>query len=566
MKNRIGLILMLLLIVSPAIYAQSAELIGDTIEVSVNGFKEGQIQWQISNDSVIWQDIDGAKNKTIKYVINDDSFFRCKISINKCIYYSSIQSFYIEPEKKIYGVRIDRNKITDNNIERIYSSKGKITFSEIEGVNVSNKDDFDQIYPFNQMKLCNITKNESGKNIIIYENETGFSREQDTFVEIPFFYMKRYFEGNLDYRLISKTKYDGFYTAPMFIEGDKTLDKVYIAVYETSVDNLGNARSVTGKLPKTELTLLKFRDLYKQKGVGYSALDIRSIMSLEHLFLIRFANKNSQSIIGEGWVNLRQPSFKIYNNGPSNKIVIAELENSVEFYWFKNQRVCTVKKNDHDVSEYAILNDYIKNSPAKGYTTFIVDKTLNFDTTMYFGSSAQLTGWSDVLNKNTGRTKQVMLNKENRSCSVKLFGIENLWGNAWEMVDGLYFKGLKPYVSFDMLKYDQELSYEPIGFNCIEQFSNNAGDFGYISNLGIDNKFTWLSFPDLLGGIGIDGNNGYGDYFYQSNELVSNRYSVFGGGFDHFSRAGMFNFRNWNSSTNFWYLYGSRMQFKFLNQ
>lgn len=90
MKVRIIFILMFILISFPSLFAQNTEMIGDTLELNVNGYKEGQIQWQFSNDSVKWSDIVGATNRNMKYKINEKSYFRAKITVGKCIYYTGV--------------------------------------------------------------------------------------------------------------------------------------------------------------------------------------------------------------------------------------------------------------------------------------------------------------------------------------------------------------------------------------------------------------------------------------------------------------------------------------------
>ncbi len=479
-----------------------------------------------------------------------------------------IDENFVNKEIRIYGVRINRNTPAENEIERIYNSVGLNALTQVEGITLTGKDDFANVYPFNEMKICNVERNWTGALKIIYENEAGFSRQKDTFVEIPLFYMKRYFKDNYDYRLISQTPYGGYYPAPMFIEDGKVLNKIYIGVYETSVDEQGAARSVTGQIPVTSKTISEFRKLYANKGSGFSSLDIRTIMSLQHLYLIYFANKNSQNVIGGGWTDLAQPIIKILNNSKSisKSIIIEASASHLDYHWFIGQSVCTVK--GYEAQEYANIVEILKNNPIVGQTTIVLDRAVNIDETLTFGASAQFTGWSDILANPTGRTKQNNINLNNQVSAVKLFGIENLWGNVWEFVDGLMLKGLTPYVGFETKTYnDNGEGYIPMAFQCIEQKENDPyhGTFGFITNLGIDNVYTWFALPESVGENNVNKDSGYGDFFYQLNDLTQNRYAVFGGGFDHFYRAGLFNLRNWNPSNKSWYLYGSRMQFKLSN-
>lgn len=567
MRNKIFIALLIAIGLLTDAISQNTVYYGDSIEIITKDYISGSIQWQISTENENWNDLINENEHKLKLFITNDIYLRIKHTDGDCIIYSEASHIKIDNTKKVYGVKIDRKNVKENNIERIYNSVSKNTYSEIEGIGNLKTDDFDSIYPYSNIKLCNIHKTSNNETIIIYEDDIYFNRNNDTFVEIPLFFMKRYIEGNFEYRLISETQYPDFYPAPMFIERDKIINKVYIGVYETSIDEEGNAKSVTGKLPATELTLNKFREVYEKKGVGFSSIDIRTVMSLQHLYLIRNANKNSQESIGGGWSDLRQPIIKIQNNGPSNMIIINETAPHTEKFWFKNQSVCTLKEDYWTVAEYANIVDIIPNTPSSGQTTFILDKTLTFNTSMFFGSSAQLTGYSDVINHDTGRTKNYTKDLSNQACAVKLFGIENLWGNVWEFIDGFYMKDLKPYISYNSSSNSNFQSYYQLDYLNVEQKETIPwnGIFGFIGNFGIDINNTWYAMPNEFGEKGVSGKSGYGDFYYQYKDPANVLFSVFGGGFDHFDRAGIFNIRNSIYLTNTWYLYGSRMQFKFID-
>lgn len=469
-------------------------------------------------------------------------------------------SFYSRLSDGIFGVKINRNTPDVNEIERVFDSDGLVTFVQEEGSAVL-RDDFTKVFPYSDMKICNVNPSLVGGQEIVYETDSGFSRNNDTFVEIPLFFMKRYIENGYEYRLISKTQKEGFFPAPMFVEGDKIIEKVYVGVYQTSLDNRGNARSVTGKIPLNGKKIGQYRQLHYAKGIGFSTVDVRTIMTLQHLYLIRFANKNSQETIGGGWTDLAQPIIKPITNAPSNVIVVNSSQVNVSKHWFIGQNVCTA--NVTQIKEYAVLTNILINTPVKGQTSFVLDRKLNLDGVLNFGASPQNTGWSDVLTHDTGRTKQNVLNANDEACSVKLFGIEDLWGNTWLMLDGLYYKGTTPYICYDSKKFDKLNEYIPTNFRCLEQSINTpySGTFGFVENIGYDETLPWLSFPDAIGSKNVSGKRGYGDFYYQYNVSVDT-YCVFGGGFDNYDRCGLFSFRGWNDIGYNWYLYGSRMQYK----
>ena len=75
--------------------AQNTEMIKDTVLLHLDGYKEGQIQWQLSTDNINWKDIIGETNIQFKYILTENCFFRAKIVVGKCINYSEISKFIL---------------------------------------------------------------------------------------------------------------------------------------------------------------------------------------------------------------------------------------------------------------------------------------------------------------------------------------------------------------------------------------------------------------------------------------------------------------------------------------
>ncbi|MDD4872973.1 MAG: hypothetical protein PHR77_20660 [Kiritimatiellae bacterium] len=472
------------------------------------------------------------------------------------------------PKTGIYGVRIDRSTPAVNECERIFDSIGLNSYAQIEGVDFTVKDDFLNVHPFSKMRECNVEKSGTGTVKITYTGEAGFSRVKDTFIEIPLFYMNRYFKGKFDYRLISAEQKPGFFPAPMFVENGKVLNRVYVAVYETSVVD-GVARSITGVIADSCRTINDYRQLYYLKGAGFCAMDARTIMSLQHLFLVRFANKNSQVTIGDGFVELRQPEITMENAGATtNRVIIKESAKTADVYWFVGQNVAFTKKGL--LVETARLLRIEKGVPLTGRNAFTIDKTLFLDRSWKFGSAAQNTGYCDMLTHDCGRSRQNSMGKSGTDhCGVKLFGMENLWGNAWCRVDGLVVKSLVAYVGNDVTAYNNNAAgYMPLKFRCLAMSDNGTvGDnHARIVNLGIDDANPWFALADSFGhdDFPVTGKSGYGDFYYLYDK-TRNMHFTQGGGFDHYDRSGLFLMRGWNSDSSVWYLYGSRMQFKILD-
>lgn len=127
--------------------------------------------------------------------------------------------------------------------------------------------------------------------------------------------------------------------------------------------------------------------------------------------------------------------------------------------------------------------------------------------------------------------------------SVNYRGIENMWGNIWEWVDGINIhgngsqRGGVPYVCTDMNFNDSKNTdnYESVGFTV-------ANTDGYVKYFGYGNeKYDWVFMISTVGGSAT---NAIGDYLYKTTNLNGYRAARLGGGWPHSSSAGVF----------FWYL------------
>jgi len=130
-------------------------------------------------------------------------------------------------------------------------------------------------------------------------------------------------------------------------EGDRS--HFYWGAYKGSLDDLGNLSSVSGKLPAHSKTIGAFKQLAKNKGVGYTITSYFQLVAIQCLYIIKYGSLNGQSSIGRG--------------------------------------VCGV-------------------------------------------SEAIATGGTEANGMTYGTTT-------NSSSHVKVFGIEDFWGNIWEWIDGL---------------------------------------------------------------------------------------------------------------------------------
>jgi len=130
MKSKIVLVCLFnMFFVLQCVKAQNIQTFGDIIQLSLNSYKAGEIQWQFSKDKLEWKDITGATKTDLIYKVADSGYFRARVS-NPCKYFSD--TTFIEVWKREYHM----NLIKGLNNQGLVYENGKIyVANDIDGIN-----------------------------------------------------------------------------------------------------------------------------------------------------------------------------------------------------------------------------------------------------------------------------------------------------------------------------------------------------------------------------------------------------------------------------------------------
>ena len=154
-------------------------------------------------------------------------------------------------------------------------------------------------------------------------------------VEIPAFYYRYNYGGNTHTWEISQTALSSFSLHPAFIKNGGNVSYRYIAAYEGSMYDAGTTAmipdadievnvviaagdllcSISGEYPKTSQTRDDFRTLADQRGVGWRQQDYDLISAIQLLYLVEYADFNSQSMIGNGRTMFTTGAWEAANQG-----------------------------------------------------------------------------------------------------------------------------------------------------------------------------------------------------------------------------------------------------------
>lgn len=138
-------------------------------------------------------------------------------------------------------------------------------------------------------------------------------------VEIPKFYYKQVLSGTTKYWYISKYDLPGFELYPAFWKDGQEVNYRYIGAFEGGMfdattgamcakSDISNSiyasgdkmTSVAGTWAKTNETRAEYRTMAAERGTGFRQVDYYLYSAVQLLYLVEYADFNSQSMIGVG--------------------------------------------------------------------------------------------------------------------------------------------------------------------------------------------------------------------------------------------------------------------------
>lgn len=445
-------------------------------------------------------------NKTIE--IKDDEVTNARQSTIKNKTFSNLDARIEELEEDvdkietvrghIYGVR---RKITNNTStawERIKDSIGLVANATKNGGSVTNN--FDTLAPWSEIKTCNYDI-ETGK-VKAWFGDATFNFDGtngDVFTYIPDVYLKIYQENDYDYILISDIPRSGFVK----------YDSFFIARYAGSVVN-DTLHSYSGIAPAHNKTIAQFRTLARALGNKFSLLDYRYFI-LQMLYLVEYADYNSQSKLGNGVMTQQQATALIAETN-TNRVVVSSTNLCVgRTIGIGSGWASFSIATDRKVTK---IEDY-SNGGITGKSIYFDGASVNIAVGNVIWGCGQESGQCDTLGMKSGCISNDGLH------SVIYRGIENIFSNMWQFVDGITIQDRVAYICKDHSQYaDSKITapYKKVGY------TNGSAD-GYTKNLGFDPDEPLFRFPVE---VGAGSSSGTADYYYQA---TGTRLALVGGSF-----------------------------------
>ena len=306
---------------------------------------------------------------------------------------------------------------------------------------------FDHYMPWAGMEEYNIINGEAQYR----QGDEGFSRtDHDTFVYIPEFWYQCIDDAENSKRY--------WYVSPKATAG--LLHHPGSGQYIGKYNFTSGCTSKSGLRPMTGLSLSNARSGAASRGTGYMQFDYAAWSAVWILYLVEFADWDSQAVVGHG----------VTNAGPSN------------------------------------------------------------------------TGGTDIMVYHTGTVNS------SGNAQIQYRGIEDIWGNVWDWLDGIAFSGSNASLCEDPAEYGNMASYTEIS-------AALPGTSGFISALEFISEFPFAFVPKAVGGSAKSYiSDMYTEGGSANSLIIGGAYSNIESGY-----AGMFWFYRYSGSAS---TIGGRLQFR----
>jgi hypothetical protein len=337
---------------------------------------------------------------------------------------------------------------------------------------------------------------------------------------------------------VCKKRMPGSYCPQCHIDQDTglELDYVYIGKHVASLDGGGTKlASLPDTYPLINKNIVDFRNYARENNagglLGYQQLDLHAYDMLQILFLIEFANLDSQAVM-QGWSTGVYGATELLtaDTAAANTIVVANVTGAK--FAVGQPAALGSTQGGNQVFYGRNITQIDVDTPGAGSTTITVDgAAFNATTGNYLYNVAWKSGFGADIAASSGSLGSNSTGK----FPMKYRGVENLYSNLWQFVDGVNINDNQAWVCKNADDYASNLFASPY-----EQLSYvNANANNYVKLMGYDLTHPFAKFP-----VDVSA-NWYRDYYYQA---AGQRIAFVGASWNYGGDAGLFHWLLNNSS------------------
>ena len=351
----------------------------------------------------------------------------------------------------------------------------------------------------------------------------------NVFVRIPKFYICKTDAVNLKTWQISRYKHNGFYLPWCFWDfaNNRELPWVDVGKYKATLSAGNKLESKSGLYPLVSRHIVDFRTFARNNNTdglkGYQQLDLHAYDMLQTLFYVEFATLHSQSIM-QGYTTGQYSAshVAVLTESNVNRSVLANAH--ADQYRVGQHISCGTSLGGQQVfTNRQILSVGVVDASNK---ELVFDGApVNIATNNIIYNSVWKNGFSSGVAAKSGSPTS----NSDGKWPMSYRGIESLYGDMWQFVDGVNISERQAWVAKNAEEYTSNVFAHPY-----EQLSyvNHSAD-GYSIAMGYDPSRPHAEFPTAVGGSST---TRYADYYYQS---AGQRIAHVGGDWIHGAFAGV---------------------------
>lgn len=331
----------------------------------------------------------------------------------------------------------------------------------------------------------------------------------NVFIRIPKFYIRKKDGPGFKSWEISKIQYPGFYLPWCFWDfaNQKELPYIDVGKYKATLGAGNKLESKPDLFPLISQNIVNFRTYAKNNNAnglkGYQQLDVHVYDMLQTLFYVEFATLNSQAIM-QGWVSGQYTNTHTATVAESNtnRIIVS---NATAALYAVGQPISIGTSQGGNQIFYGRSITSIDVYDAN-------NKAISFDgapVNIAVGNYLYNTGWINGFSRNIAASSGSINSNSDGKNPLSYRGIESLWGDIYQFVDGININNNQAWVTENADDYASNVfaaPYKQLGYI-------NANANGYPTEMGYDEKLPYAAFPKTLGG---GSTTYYSDYYYQA--------------------------------------------------
>lgn len=425
----------------------------------------------------------------------------------------------------IYTIRRKIASNTSPTWERLDDNVGKVANATKNGGTVTN--DFDNLSPWKDIISFNLDLDTGKKKAYYGDADFKFDGSNgDVYTHIPTFWLKIWQESGYMYISIADYNKSGY----------TEIKEFDIQRYLTGIGEDGKLHSYSGINGAAFKNIVTYRNLAKALGDDYCLLDWR-YFAIQCLYLVEYATFYSQSTLGNGYAQMRHTNTDVaLVAGTNTKYFVVNSTAGAAF--IVGQQVCigTYENASAVTRTITAITDY-SSGGITGKQLTLDEAVSSITTSTVIWTGVQNAGQCDSLGMKSG----CLANDSKHQVIYR--GIEGIFGNIYQWVDGINVKDNVSWVCYDPSKYESnkfEAPYEQLGYT-------NLTSNGNPKTLGFDINHPLIQFPTESGGSSSTGTT---DYYYQN---TGNRVARVGGNLNFGAYCGLWYWLlNYDTSTAVW--------------